>query len=498
MVGLEMVRILSGLTTLTEHFTGIQEAGGGIEASGPESFQTNGKYLAANLTSTTSSGSTLITSFALNRLDAKLRPWTRGQARWLNHRGDTEISTVRNRQGGIERREKRLLNQDPILWTIVVVEALEYTLGFGPAYDGEDLKVGSEQFGTVSARLTSAFPGESWQGPASQTYADRNAGQQERAGTLADLDSELAAIIANQADINTDVRLGFGTLKGLLFAAYIVEQLLFAMTPTASTAGRTWALTACILGNIAAAAGMATVLTFSYINKNKADGVAGQYQQLADGGTDTSIRPKAAAAQASAVSSFEATSSSRSGVSDPADGAGSAGVANRGREQRGALGAVPGAGATSGDATPGDASGSAGLRAALSGVQGAGEAAAVGAAVVAPTVRMPTLAEVSAWSGRAATLSGHASQHLNLVNQTMGSVQQITSMSQQTQPASAPAAEETPTEEDPAEAATEKTAGEGDGATAGTGSETAQRAPVEAAALDIHQTPQPDPVGHNG
>ncbi|MGF2944725.1 EspA/EspE family type VII secretion system effector, partial [Mycobacterium sp. Lab-001] len=88
----------------------------------------------------------------------------------------------------------------------------------------------------------------------------------------------------------------------------------------------------------------------------------------------------------------------------------------------------------------------------------------------APIVAMPTLAQMSQLSAQAAKMSGSAAQHMNLVNQTMGSVQQLASTAQQGAGAAAPA-----------EAAAEAEAGPA-GLDAASGAEGAERAPVDAAA----------------
>lgn len=126
-----------------------------------------------------------------------------------------------------------------------------------------------------------------------------------------------------------------------------------------------------------------------------------------------------------------------------------------------------------------------------------------------PKFTLPTLTDITKASAQVAKISGHISQHMNLVNQTMGSVQSLASMGQQGQAAVAPveeAAEEAVTEEEagiegaaPAEAAlaavpeeaalaeatsgaaapAEATvAGDIEGAGAGVGTEAAERAPV--------------------
>lgn len=44
-----------------------------------------------------------------------------------------------------------------------IVEGLEFTVGFGPSYDGVDFKAGSEQFAAFREQLKPAFPDSGWQ-----------------------------------------------------------------------------------------------------------------------------------------------------------------------------------------------------------------------------------------------------------------------------------------------------------------------------------------------
>ncbi|AXN43242.1 hypothetical protein NJB1907f44_42420 [Mycobacterium marinum] len=50
---------------------------------------------------------------------------------------------------------------------------------------------------------------------------------------------------------------------------------------------------------------------------------------------------------------------------------------------------------------------------------------------IASRFTLPTMAQMGSLPGQAATLSGHASQYANLVNQTMGQLQGVASMAQQ-------------------------------------------------------------------
>jgi len=97
----------------------------------------------------------------------------------------------------------------------------------------------------------------------------------------------------------------------------------------------------------------------------------------------------------------------------------------------------------------------------------------------APTVTLPTLGQLGQISGQAAKFSAQGSQHMNLVNQTMGQVQQIASMAQQGQGAAVPAG-------------AAALAGDFDDAEAAAGAAAAERAPIDSdvAAFDAEEASQ--------
>ncbi|OBA72859.1 hypothetical protein A5641_07310 [Mycobacterium sp. 1554424.7] len=327
---------------------------------------------------------------------------------------------------------------------------LELTAGFGPPCEGDELKQSSRQFAALSGQLMVALPDDGWQGGAAQVYAEADITLGTIAQRMAELDGQVGALIHDQADWVTHIRLGFGILKDLLLAAFFAWTAMMATSNP--TAARVFANTVCALGISIAVGMLVTLGYYSYENGQQADGLAGQYGQLAQepvsGGAVVQAKVAAPAEESSVVSSFEGDSAGMAMTSATSEGSAAASGSD----------------------------GSADQRAAVGGVRGAGQAAVEDVAAVAPTVSMPTLAEVSAWSGRAATVSGHASQHVNLVNQTMGSVQQR-HIREPAGPAGASPAEET--------------AGDG----AGVGTQTGQRAPLEVAALDIRDTPDPHPLG---
>lgn len=113
----------------------------------------------------------------------------------------------------------------------------------------------------------------------------------------------------------------------------------------------------------------------------------------------------------------------------------------------------------------------------------------------------PTMADIVAASSQAAKLSGHVSQHMNLVNQTMGSVQQLASVGQRGQgsaagqqgqsPADNAVTDQSAVTEAPPEGATPGAAGREDdteGLGAASGTEGAERAPIDTTA-DPEQRP---------
>lgn len=103
-----------------------------------------------------------------------------------------------------------------LLKAYAAVDALEPSIGFGPPYEGEDLKVGAVQFRTLHDQLTSAFPDISWQGLAAQSYAHAVTELRDDMQTLADMDRKLADLVKDQAAWVTHMSLGFALVKFLL------------------------------------------------------------------------------------------------------------------------------------------------------------------------------------------------------------------------------------------------------------------------------------------
>ena len=204
-------------------------------------------------------------------------------------------------------------------WTASIVGYLELLTGFGPPNEGNDLKVGAQQWSTLRDELGSAAPNEDWQGEAARAYAGQVAALQAIAQTLADLDGQLAGIVADQAEWVTHIRLGFGILLNTLTAAIVVEVVLriaLAYVPGGPMWATGWAILASSLA-IAAALGMlGTLIGFSVTNANDADRVTSEFDQLAKAAAQMAGESTAgsvvSAASQSRVSDFHALSNGTS------------------------------------------------------------------------------------------------------------------------------------------------------------------------------------------
>lgn len=413
----DAARLLVNLGSLGQNFTGVDSPG------------FSGEYLAATVTSMSADG--LAGGAALAKLGG-----LDGLTRIRFEGGSVKVKSPPGSKQSLKTAGSL------ILWALTVVELMELTTGFGPPAEGEDLKAGSQQFSALAAQLKSAIPdNDSWEGSASDAYAGLDTTLQNVAQTMAELDLELAALVKDQGEWVTHMRLGFGILKDLLFACYLVELIIrFAPPPLGPVVSQAFALAVSGLGIAAAIGFLATLTTYSILNGKKADALAGRYSSLATGTVQqgSSAEATAPTAAESTVSSFEAVSASISGMPAVA-GAGAPTVAALAR-------LAPSKGASAEDL------------ALLSAFGGDAPAAttSVPEAPATPGFAPPTMRQVAQASTRAASVSGQASQPMNLVNSTVGLAQ----TGQQGQPA------------------------EDEAAGAAPGTPGADRAPVDRAAAD--------------
>ncbi len=436
----DAARLIANLGMLGQEFVGVDSPG------------FSGEYLAATASSMAGDG-LAATATVGKMIGPRLY-------QWRLDRMTGGLMTERN-EARYKAASDAGKSTDLILWTLTIVEVLELTTGFGPPTEGDALKDGSQQFAALHGRLKSALPNiDSWEGSASEAYAGLDQKLQELAQTMATLDLELAAVVKDQADWVTHMRLGFGILKNLLIAAYAIEWAIKLLVPAPGNvaASQTFAITVSALG-ITIAVGMLTNLcTWSFLNAKKADVVASKYAEAAAGTMQKGSLAEAEVAEAgqSTVSSFDAISSSMSGMSAVSETptAASPPTANGSGRESAPLGALSDEGETpSGSGAP-----------AAAGVPETPDKAPP----PTPTAPMPTVSQLAQMSGQASKLSGQLSQHANLVNQAMGQIQQLAQMGQQGQGAAAPA-------EEAARAEDVESAG-ADAGTAG-----AERAPIDVA-----------------
>ena len=455
-VVLDASRILANIGALGQQFAAAAAADG--DAFNPK----RGEYLASLGTSGLADSAALALNIK-STLDNFLtrQKWGFGFTNVYKY-GNGEVTQSYGNREVAQRYWKDQAPKGPsiILTALTIVEGLELFAGFGPPAEGDKLKDGSQLFTTLGGQLKSALPDASWQGPAAQAYTDQTTALQNIAQTLAELDARLAALVKDQADWVTHMRLGFGILKDLLIAAYFIESVIRALTTSLLWGPALEVIFASLVcvSAIAVAMGFLTTLGIcSIVNAQKADALTNQYTENAAAAIQngTQLTPTGTAeAVASIVSSFQDTSASMLRTSAPADLATPAGV-------------------TSG------ASGS-GEHSTLSAAASADETPEDGSPEILPTPQtpdattpsftMPTLAQLTALWGQATKPSAAAAPHTNAVNQMMEQIQQLAQKAQQGREA---------------EAAPEEAALAG---------ASAERAPIEAAAVGPEGMPEPRPA----
>jgi len=352
--------------------------------------------------------------------------------------------------------------------TIVAISVVDLFNGFGPPDKGAAFTSGVDKLDNVKAQLEAAVPdARDWDGRAAQAYAAQNAALRALVEQMQELDKQMQALVASQgAEVQkahtaiSETQLGLVVAQGIALALYIIPIV--------------GAEISCAWQIVAAFAAGATVLAFemstlanSMFLGNGVNALALQYGEVQKNAMLTGSFAKIQVAEAveTRVASFKAISESMTGtsafatmptVSSLARAAGAVGESASADAQA----KVSAFSETPSDAAP-------------------VETPDTPAAPAAPAFTPPTLAQVSAASAQTAKMSGHVSQHMNLVNQTMGSVQSLASMGQQGQGAAAPAEEALAEEAAHAEAAL---AGDVEGAGAAMGAPGAERAPIDVAA----------------
>lgn len=180
-----------------------------------------------------------------------------------------------------ERATNEAKGGNIIAITMAIVDALEQLTGWGPPDEGASLGAGSQQLTALAGLLGLAAPDDDWQGEGSRAYADENTAVRELALALAELDTQLAAVVTSQATWAAHIRLGFGILTDLLAAALVVELTLRCSGHI--KAAVVFAITVCVLAILAATTLLAALTTSSNIHAGQADALNTQYGNAAIG-----------------------------------------------------------------------------------------------------------------------------------------------------------------------------------------------------------------------
>lgn len=192
-----------------------------------------------------------------------------------------EWRTAQGRNPAADRaRDAALEAASIILKALIVVEFLQQLAGFGPPYQGDDLKSGATQFAATGQQLALASGENQWRGLAAQDYGGLSGGLLTIAQGMAELDHQLAEIIQIQAGLVTRVRLGFGILTVLLAAAYGYEVRM-AMLPGAQIQAEIYAKWGALVGVYTAISMLSGLCALSGYNGRAADKLTRQYDTLA-------------------------------------------------------------------------------------------------------------------------------------------------------------------------------------------------------------------------
>lgn len=350
--------------------------------------------------------------------------------------------------------------------TMVVISILDFVNGVGVADKGAAFLTGADKLALVQAKLELAElennGSVNWEGDAAQEYAAANAALQLLADTFAELDKKVADLMGAQAaqvdwmhKFNACVLIGLVAAQGVALALYLIP----IVGPELS-----W------LWQFATAV-TASALVFGYEMKTLDDSMT-----IADRTgpfTQAFMELGQSAETQTEFAVIEVTAADKTTVPD--------------------FSSIMNSGGLSGLSMTGVPTTSSLLAAANLG----GSQTGLGALDVSAEV--PVIDEAMRMSTRAATFSGHINQHMSVVNQATGSVQQIVSMAQQGQANAAAAGDD---EDALAAGAVDDTSEEiplvaaaGDGieasgsgvfvaAAASPGAQEGERAPVDAVAVD--------------
>lgn len=301
---------------------------------------------------------------------------------------------------------------------IVGVAIIDLMNGLLVPVSGTEFTTGKGQFALTAEKLEAADPDErDWSGDAATGYTNQNAALKDLIAKIQDIDTRMAETVKGQADqVNQAHKICALTSLGLVITQGIALAL-YAFLPWGPALSFKVQIIAVAAATIAVLTGEGVLIGHSQTNATTMTGLGGEYDTVKAGaeaikGGFQKITVKGAQQTSAVTSEFSAISEGLSGYSAPptviklAQESGDP----QSRELVDSLteDTVTGA-STPKTETPAPAA----------------------PAAATPAFSPPTLAQISAASAQATKISGNASQHMNLFNQTMGSVQSLAQMGQQ-------------------------------------------------------------------
>ncbi|MBY0443575.1 MAG: hypothetical protein K2Q25_15835, partial [Mycobacteriaceae bacterium] len=224
----------------------------------------------------------------------------------------------------------------------IIVEFMEWTAGFGPPYEGDDLETGSQQFAAVSEQLLSAFPENGyWRGAAADAYADELAELRRYLNDAASYDRQLKQLVHNQAEWALAVRLILGLIKLLLCitAIYLTRAALIYLPNNLHLFGEA-SRKAMWIAQCAPAVGLLVVIILFSVSADKCKSInrlKDHYDAISPEDAEISAEPHIAAAQKTGVGGFDGIPSIAM-LTNSAGYAGDAATAKQDRRFSGQLG----------------------------------------------------------------------------------------------------------------------------------------------------------------
>ena len=174
----------------------------------------------------------------------------------------------------------------PILLAAITTHvASMFTTGIasGTPDAGDGLAEGVDAFQGASEILGSAGSDPGWQGPAAQSYNDRNTEQQTRTNQMTALDTDLATLLQTQAAEVEKLRKDMYIVLGTLTSAKPIAMMLYKITPPVGPKLSTTYQIATAAACLTTTTGL---LSAQRVRSNKTgaalNNVADSYSQIAD------------------------------------------------------------------------------------------------------------------------------------------------------------------------------------------------------------------------